>query len=182
MSKTVVVFGSSSLSPTDPIYQEGVLLGAMLARQGWKVLSGGYFGIMGAVSLGASEEEGEALGVTSETFTFRDGPNPWLTREIPAKNTVDRLKILIDMADAAVAMPGNVGTFNEIMMVLTLWKCGETDLPLILWKDPFESALKGLVEKELVPLEGFSSAIFVENSVQTMEALKKVLFFQETLR
>ena len=182
MSQTVVVFGSSSITPADPIYQEGVLLGAMLARQGLRVLSGGYYGIMGAVSLGASEEDGEALGVTSETFTFRDGPNPWLTKEIPVKNTVDRLRTLIEMADAAVAMPGNVGTFNEILMVLTLWKCGETDLPLILWKDPFESALKGLAENELVPLEGFSQAVFVENAVQTMEALQKILFFPETLR
>jgi len=182
MNQTVVVFGSSSLKEDHPVYQDGILLGAMIARQGWTIMSGGYDGIMGAVSQGASEAGGEAIGITSQSFSFRDGPNPWLTREIPAKNTMERLQALIEKADGAVAMPGNIGTFNEILMVLTLWKARESRLPMILWKDPFQAALTDLCRHELVPEEYLPELHFVNNSGEAMEALKKVLCFPSTLR
>lgn len=175
MSQTIVIFGSSSLLVSNPTFQEGILLGAMLAKQGFRILSGGYDGIMGAVSQGAAEAGGQAIGITSKTFDFRAGPNPWLTKQIEAEGTIDRLKALIGGADAAIAMPGNIGTLNEVIMVLTLWKTQESSLPMIAWRDPFYRVIDNLVQLELIPAEFQSRVLFVDNSAQALEGIKKVL-------
>lgn len=175
MSQTIVVFGSSSLEKKHPTFQEGILLGSMIANHGFKVLSGGYEGIMGAVSQGAAEAGGEAVGITSKSFFFREGPNPWLTQHIEAEGTVDRLKALINGADAAIAMPGNIGTLNEIIMVLTLWKTKEIAIPMIVWREPFFQALNNLSKLELIPSEFLSKLIFVDNPTQAIEGIKKFL-------
>ena len=81
MSK-VIVFGASATETWEPIYQEAILLGKKLAMYGHEVWNGGYFGLMGAVSRGAFSKGGVVVGVTSKTFSFRSGENPWLSKTI----------------------------------------------------------------------------------------------------
>lgn len=117
----VAVFGSSASLPEDDAYGEARRLGDLLARAGVDVATGGYGGLMEAVSNGAARHGGRVIGVTAPSvFPERTGPNPHVTEERRADSLVERIHELIDIADAAVALPGSIGTLTELMVAWNL--------------------------------------------------------------
>ncbi|MFQ5967682.1 MAG: LOG family protein [Acidimicrobiia bacterium] len=116
-SPVVAVFGSSEVGPADPEYAEGVRLGRLLAKAGFTMVTGGYAGVMEAVSEGAAEHGAEVLGVTAPpVFPGRSGANRHVTQEIPAASLGERIHHLIDLPDAYVVLPGSIGTLTELMV------------------------------------------------------------------
>lgn len=116
----VTVFGGAALKPGDAAYEEAYQLGRLLAIAGYTVINGGYIGVMEAVSRGAAEAGGHVIGITcDEIERFRPArPNPWIHEEIRYPTLRQRLLAMMDNADAAIALPGGVGTLTEI---LTTW-------------------------------------------------------------
>jgi hypothetical protein len=114
----VTVFGGSQPKVGDPNYLEAYQLGKLLGELKWSVLTGGYIGTMEAVSRGASEAGGHVVGVTCEEIErWRPvHPNQWVAEERRFPTLRERLLALIDHCDAALALPGGVGTMTEIMM------------------------------------------------------------------
>lgn len=114
-AKIVTVFGSSRPRAGDPEYSNAQSLGAALARKGFAICSGGYGGVMEAVSRGAKEAGGKTLGVTAEFFKSR--ANQWVDEEIRVKTWQDRLFELIRRGHGYVACPGGTGTLVELAVV-----------------------------------------------------------------
>lgn len=114
-SKIVTVFGSSRPRPGDHQYDEAQALGAALAEQGFVVCSGGYGGVMEAVSLGAKEAGGRTIGVTSRFFRSR--ANAWIDKEISVPTWQERLFELIKRGHGYVTCPGGTGTLVELAVV-----------------------------------------------------------------
>ncbi len=110
----VTVFGSSSVAASDPEFAEARRLGRILAEGGAGVATGGYGGVMEAVSQGAAEAGGEVIGVTApRLFPHRAGPNPFVRTEIPAHDAHERDRILLETASATITLPGSIGTIVE---------------------------------------------------------------------
>lgn len=118
----VSVFGGSQPKPGDPAYEEARQLGELLAQRGHTVMTGGYIGTMEAVSRGASEAGGNVIGVTcGEIERWRDvGPNQWVKEEWRRETLLERLQILVQECDVAIALPGGAGTLTEIMLMWNL--------------------------------------------------------------
>lgn len=117
MSAVVAVFGSSSLLPTDRWWGAAERLGRRLAQAGLTVATGGYGGTMEAVSRGAADAGGHVVGVTAPTvFPERQGPNGYLSEEVVAASITERIHLLVSMADAAITLPGSIGTLAEFMV------------------------------------------------------------------
>lgn len=114
----VSVFGSSHPKPGEKDYEEAYRLGKMLAQRGHTVMNGGYMGTMEAVSKGCAEGGGHVIGVTSyDIERWRSGkPNPWVHEIIPNEDLIGRIGGLITNCDAAIALPGGVGTLAEITL------------------------------------------------------------------
>ncbi len=113
----VAVFGSSRAQPGDPDYMAGVRCGRLLAEAGCRVATGGYGGLMEAVSRGAAEAGGTVIAATApELFPRREGANAWAHREAPQPTLPLRLAELIDSSVATIALPGSLGTFTELMV------------------------------------------------------------------
>lgn len=110
--KIVTVFGSSRPRPGEAQYFVAQELGGELARQNFVVCSGGYAGIMEAVSRGAKEAGGRTIGITASFFKSR--ANQFVDREIRKKTWQARLFALIARGDAFVACPGGTGTLVEL--------------------------------------------------------------------
>tara|TARA_Y100000589_G_scaffold324416_1_gene360583 strand:+ start:557 stop:1084 length:528 start_codon:yes stop_codon:yes gene_type:complete len=165
----VVVFGASAYETWNPLYQEAINLGKKLAKSGHEVWNGGYFGLMAAVSRGAHSEGGIVRGIISKTFSFRSGENPWLTHTVEAENSIERLQIMLTECDVAIALPGSIGTLNEILMLLTLWKVRESEMPLIAWKKPYENLLNDWKKNGFLDSEILSKVIFTHNSKEIFE-------------
>lgn len=113
---TITVFGASAPRKGDRAYADGVDLGRRLAERGHAVVTGGYGGIMEAVSEGAAGAGGRVIGVTvPAVFPGRDGANSHVTEEVRAGSLMERIHQLTDIADASIAMPGSIGTLTELM-------------------------------------------------------------------
>ncbi len=176
----ISVFGGSQCKPGDPIYEQAYRLGRLLGESGHTVLSGGYIGVMEAVSRGAAEAGAHVIGVTcDEIERWRPvGANPWVTEERRFPTIRQRLFYLIESCDAAVAMPGGIGTLAEIA---EMWSHMQSQAiairPLILvgqgWKNTLQTFFLSFTE--FIPLEYRQMLKFadsIEVAVEMIECYK----------
>jgi uncharacterized protein (TIGR00730 family) len=130
---TVTVFGSARPHPDTPAYDQARQLGRLLAEAGLAVVNGGYAGTMEAVSRGAQEAGGTAIGITCAAFdNQRAGGNPYLTRSIHAPDLLARLRQLVELGDAYIILDGGIGTLLELFLVWNLRAIGSLDKPCLL--------------------------------------------------
>jgi len=115
MKKTITVFGSSKPIEGEEQYQFAYELGRRLAEENYDVCTGGFFGIMEAVSKGAAEKGAEVIGVTVDLWGGK--PNSFVTKEIKCENIFERIQKLINCADAYVILQGGTGTLLELASV-----------------------------------------------------------------
>ena len=114
-SKIITVFGSSRPEDGHADYVEALELGRALAAARFAVCTGGYGGVMEAVSRGARESGGRVLAVTSSFFRSR--ANRWVEKETPVATWQERLFELIRLGDGFVACKGGTGTLVELAVV-----------------------------------------------------------------
>jgi uncharacterized protein (TIGR00730 family) len=141
----ITVFGGSQPKEGDAAYAEAQELGKLLAQRGHTVLTGGYIGTMEAVSRGAYEAGGHVIGVTCDDIeAWRHiAPNRWVKEERRRKTLLERMQVLIEDCDAALALPGGIGTLTEIAMMWNLMTVESRHRsPLILigrgWQSTFD--------------------------------------------
>jgi len=133
--RIVTVFGSGLSQRSNSNYVDARVLGRELASRGFTVCTGGYGGVMEAVSRGAKEAGGKTIGVTADVFAGH--ANRWIDDEVRKKNWRDRLFELVERGDAYVVCRGGTGTLVE-------------------WAVVWEMVNKGLMKsKPLVALGGF---------------------------
>jgi uncharacterized protein (TIGR00730 family) len=113
--KTITVFGSSRPEDGNADYAEALELGRSLASAGFAVCTGGYGGVMEAVSRGARESGGRVIAVTASFFKYR--ANRWVQEETRLDTWQDRLFELIRLGDGYVACKGGTGTLVELAVV-----------------------------------------------------------------
>ncbi len=113
--RVITVFGSSRPREDDADYREAFLLGLELGKAGFDVCTGGYGGVMEAVSRGAKCRHAMTYGITAEFFKVR--ANQWIDREIRMDSWQQRLFELIRIGDGFVACKGGTGTLAEIAVV-----------------------------------------------------------------
>lgn len=146
----VSVFGGSQPKTGDAAYEEARTLGKLLAERGHIVLNGGYIGTMEAVSRGASETGGHVIGVTCEDIEQwrKVGANRWVKEEIRRKTLIERLQVLVEECDAAIALPGGPGTLAEISLLWNLMIVESRHrIPLILVGDGWQSVFGQVFDK-----------------------------------
>jgi uncharacterized protein (TIGR00730 family) len=147
--KIVTVFGSSRPREGEPDYEEARVLGRALAKHGFAVCSGGYGGVMEAVSRGAKEAGGKTYGVTAEFFTAAK-LNSWIDTEVRMKTWDERLFELIRLADGFVACKGGTGTLVELAVVWEMLnKSVITGKPVAVLGDFWQPVLDRVREVEL---------------------------------
>ncbi len=149
----ITVFGGSKPKAGEPAYHEAYLLGKSLGEQGYTVLTGGYIGTMEAVSWGAAEAGGHVIGVTcDEIEAWRPvKANRWVMEEMRYPTLRQRLYALIDECDAAIALPGGIGTLAEVAAMWSQLQTGASAAhPLVLvgagWEATFTSLIAALGE------------------------------------
>jgi hypothetical protein len=175
----VTVFGGSSPRPGEPAYQQALELGTLLGQAGYTVLTGDYIGTMEAVSRGAAEAGGHVIGITcNEIESWRPvGPNPWVQEQMRFPTLRERLYALIENCDAALALPGGIGTLAEISV---MWAHLHSRLinqrPLILigqgWQKVFQDIFQ-LFEAYISP-DDPSLITFARDHTQAFDLLQSL--------
>jgi uncharacterized protein (TIGR00725 family) len=146
--KIITVFGSSRPATGDADYEEARSLGRALAQRGFAVCSGGYGGVMEAVSRGTKEAGGKTYGITAEFFKRR--ANEFVDVEVRKKTWQERLFALIEMADGYVACKGGTGTLVELAVVWEMLnKSVMAEKPCVVFGEFWQPILERVREVEL---------------------------------
>ena len=99
------------------------------------VYGGGESGLMGVIAREVHEAGCPVIGVVPGDVSFiKDRPQPYVTELITARNMSDRKEKMLELADAFVALPGGIGTLDEMSEAITLTKIGVFDKKCILFK------------------------------------------------
>ncbi len=129
----VLVYCASS-TRCDPAYHaEARRLGVCLARAGITVLyGGGAVGSMQALADGALSAGGHVVGIQPHFMNELE----WTHPEIPELHLVEsmgeRKRMMLEKADAVVALPGGTGTFDELFDALTAKRLGLFPKPIVI--------------------------------------------------
>ena len=167
------------MQPGEPDYESSVEVGQTLAKAGYAVMTGGYAGVMEAVSKGAASVNGHVIGVTTETIeVFRGGGiriNEWVTDEVRHPSLQERVAHLILEADGYVAMPGGLGTLHELVSVWELIRVGDVPKrPVICYGKYWEEMLASLRQTPYIPQPAWDVLRFVHSPQEMLVALKEL--------
>jgi uncharacterized protein (TIGR00730 family) len=106
-------------------------VGTLIGQRGWQlVYGGGNAGLMGAVANAALAAGASVVGVIPHSLMERELGHPGLS-ELHVVNTMhERKQLMAERADAFIALPGGIGTFEELFEVWTWRQLGYHDKPV----------------------------------------------------
>jgi hypothetical protein len=119
---------------TDPAFVESArAFGAILAKNGvGLVFGGGSVGIMGAIAKSVLDHGGTVTGIIPEFLVAREHAMRGNDNLIVTRDMHERKRKMFEMADAFVAMPGGVGTLEEVVEQITWVQLGRHRKPIML--------------------------------------------------
>ena len=129
----VCVFGASSANIDARYADDARELGRCLAENGWRCVNGGgSVGLMGAVTDGTLDAGGEVTGVIPKFMVDNGWCYDRLEDVVVTADMHQRKQIMSEMADAVIALPGGVGTLEELLETLTWRQLGLVKTPIII--------------------------------------------------
>ena len=128
--KSVCVFCGSNPG-NDPVYAAGArAMGAEIARRGMVlVYGGGAVGLMGIVADAALAAGGEVHGVIPRALREKEVGHHHLTRLEIVETMHIRKARMAELSEGFIAMPGGIGTFEELFEIWTWAQLGIHDKP-----------------------------------------------------
>lgn len=153
---SLAVFCGSSAGAQPEYRAAARALGANLAARGIGVVYGGAsIGLMGAVADAALEAGGEVVGVLPRHLAAKEISHAGLTRLELVDTMHERKARMAELADAFVAMPGGLGTYEELFEIWTWGQLGLHRKPLGLldvagYYAPLVRLVDGMVEQGFV--------------------------------
>jgi uncharacterized protein (TIGR00730 family) len=131
--RTICVYCGSSPG-TDPAFVEAArAFGAVLANNGIRlVFGGGAVGIMGAIAKSVLDHGGKVTGIIPEFLVAREHAMRGADNLVVTRDMHERKRKMFEMADAFVALPGGIGTLEEVVEQITWVQLGRHRKPILL--------------------------------------------------
>jgi uncharacterized protein (TIGR00730 family) len=122
---TVCIFASSSSRINNEYALAATELGALLAKSGMDVVfGGGGIGLMGKLADSVLSNNGKITGIIPGFMKEEGWDHPGVTKMIITPDMGERKKQMLTLSDAVVALPGGVGTLEELTEAITLKQLG----------------------------------------------------------
>jgi uncharacterized protein (TIGR00730 family) len=131
--KTVCVYCGSGPG-TNPRFTEAAeALGKVLAENGIRlVYGGGSLGMMGAVASAVLDHGGKVTGIIPDFLTTKENALKRVQEMIVTPDMHERKRLMFEHSDAFVALPGGIGTLEELVEQLTWQQLGRHTKPVLL--------------------------------------------------
>src|SRR5689334_7425477 len=151
LSHGISIFGSARSKPDDPDYKAAQETAALLAAEGYAVITGGGPGIMEAANRGAFEAGGLSIGCNIE-LPFEQRPNAYQTRSLKFKYFFVRKMMFVKYSLGFIIFPGGFGTFDELFEALTLIQTKKIrNFPVVLFGKDYWSGLLDWLRAAVLP-------------------------------
>ena len=145
MIDKVTIYCSSSNSLPSKYYEETNKIGQLLAKENITIIyGGGASGLMGTLADSALKNDGKVIGVIPRFMKAVEWDHKGVNLMIETEDMAERKKILIEGTDAVIALPGGVGTFEELFEVLSAKRLGLFTKPIIIYN--FEGFYNHIIE------------------------------------
>jgi TIGR00730 family protein len=131
--KTITVYAASS-SQIDTVYNDTAnRLGRLLAEHRITCVNGaGWKGLMGVLSESVLENGGQVCGVIPRFMVEEGWGNNSLTEMVVTETMHERKETMARMSDACIALPGGVGTMEELLEIITWKQLGLYSHPIVI--------------------------------------------------
>ncbi|MFA9205432.1 MAG: TIGR00730 family Rossman fold protein [Burkholderiaceae bacterium] len=118
--KSLSVFCGSKSGKNTSFLTAATALGNLLAQENIElVYGGGNKGLMGALANGCLDQGGKVIGIMPKLLLEWEAQHTGLTELIITETMHERKKILYEKGDAALVLPGGMGTLDELFEMLT---------------------------------------------------------------
>jgi hypothetical protein len=131
--KTVCVYCGSGPGTNPRFVEAAIKLGKAFAENGVRlVYGGGSIGLMGAVAKSTLDHGGSVTGIIPEFLTARENALARVQELIVTPDMHERKRLMFERSDAFVALPGGIGTLEELVEQLTWVQIGQHKKPVML--------------------------------------------------
>jgi uncharacterized protein (TIGR00730 family) len=131
--KTVCVYCGSGSGSNPRFVESAIALGKEFAENNIRlVYGGGSVGLMGAVAKSVLDHGGTVTGIIPDFLANRERMNPNLTELVITPDMHERKRLMFERSDAFVALPGGVGTLEELVEQMTWQQLGRHTKPVLL--------------------------------------------------
>ncbi|RWG85330.1 TIGR00730 family Rossman fold protein [Mesorhizobium sp. M1C.F.Ca.ET.193.01.1.1] len=160
--RSVCVYCGSSPGRDEAYIKAGHLLGRSLAKSGLRLIyGGGTKGIMGAVAEGALKAGGKVTGIIPRFLINKEATETALDKLdelLITDNMHERKHRMFEKSDAFVALPGGIGTVEEIVEIMTWAQLGHHRKPIVF------ANIKGFWDPMLALIEHMSEEGFIHTA------------------
>ena len=143
---------------TEPAFAEAAgRLGRIFAENGVRLIyGGGSVGLMGTLADAVLAHGGKATGIIPDFLTLRERPRRLGQELIITRDMHERKRTMFERADAFVALPGGIGTLEELVEQLTWAQLGRHSKPILVaniggYWDPLLTLVAHMRERAFVP-------------------------------
>ncbi len=131
--RTVCVYCGSGPGTNPRFIESAIAFGKILAENGIRlVYGGGSIGMMGAVAKSTLDHGGSVTGIIPEFLTSRENALRSVQEMIVTPDMHERKRLMFERSDAFVALPGGIGTLEELVEQLTWQQLGRHAKPVVL--------------------------------------------------
>jgi len=119
---------------TDPQYREAAEnLGRAMAKAGIRlVYGGGSVGLMGIIARTVLQHGGEVTGIIPQFLKDREVMLKEVSELIVTEDMHERKRTMFDHSDAFVALPGGIGTLEEVVEIMTWAQLDQHEKPILI--------------------------------------------------
>ena len=180
-TRTVLVFCGSRVGSNPRFAQEARRLGRRLGEAGYGIVTGGSRdGLMGAVTDGALEAGVPATGFIPAYLAAVQATHSALERTVIVDSLADRKTMMFNASDICVALPGAIGTLDEIMETLVLRELRQHPRPVVVvdvdrYWEPMFAMLERMVEQAFLPDILDSIVVRVDSAEAAVQAVGEQL-------
>jgi uncharacterized protein (TIGR00730 family) len=167
--KSVCVFCGSSAGSRESYKVAARKLGRLLAERGITLVYGGSnVGLMAIIADEALKHGGKVIGVMPDSLIEKEVAHPGLTEFVRCDSMSERKDVMMNMSDGFIAMPGGIGTLDELFEVMSWNQLGLMKKPMALlnidhYWDQLLGFLDHTVQEQFVRIEHRSNLIAEED-------------------
>ncbi len=176
MKKICVYCGSNSGKRIEYIESARALAFELLKNEMGLVYGGASVGIMGEIADTVLAGGGEVIGVIPQALVDKEVSHGGLTELYVVESMHERKKIMADISDAFIALPGGLGTIEELFEVLTWSQLGFHNKPCALlnvegYYDNLSLFLNHAVEEQFIKLIHYKMLLVEENPEKLLRSM-----------
>ncbi|EOR02362.1 TIGR00730 family Rossman fold protein [Acinetobacter genomosp. 15BJ] len=180
-TQSLIALYCGSRTGNKPIYRDKAIeLAQHIANQGFGIVYGGAsIGLMGQVADTVLEHSGEVVGVIPEFMLDYEIAHHKLTELHIVNSMHERKALMAERASAFIALPGGLGTFEEILEIATWGQLNQHQKPMIIYNvnrfyDALIAQLDHAVEEGFLPPQHRAKVIVCETLEQISSVIKNL--------